>query len=360
MPNQSDNDKIFRLIQAEIQRYVLVHLLPQCKSEPLRFKERELARTLKVNRLTVHRAAVDLQKNGYLIQIKGRRGFFLNPESHSYGTIEKYYGVITHNGEVPDLTMEKHQILNGFFASARHDHYPYCQFLTLTGQRPERMAMEIMSYPLHALIWFFPPPEMFPVIDLLMERSLPVAVVSPIKDSRIIPYHTNTITLDHIAMGRMFAEKVLEFGFRKILFAGLRSPVYESFRKILNDSAFPFSGANFTEYTPENHDPEKLAEIIRGKKIELVVSDGMIFHDLKKLAGLTDFSNLHFLLLPLRYVKKLAAVHPEYHLFFPDYLFDNMLYSIGKKMAARIAVDPPAFRFQNEIQPLIRRKSEHN
>lgn len=357
MPNQSENDKIFRLIQAEIQRYVMVHLMPRCTSEPLRFSERELARTLKVNRLTVHRAAVDLLQHGHLMRIKGRRGLFLNPDHQPSGISEKYYGVIVNKGHVPDLTMDENQILNGFFASARSDHYFYCQFLTLTGQSPERIALEITTYPLHALIWFFPPPEMYPVIDLLMEKSLPLAIVNPVKDSRIVPYHSNTITLDYPAIGRMFAEKVLQAGFRKVLFAGLKSPVFESFRQTLAGSSFPFSAADFTEYTPECHDPGKLAEIIRKKKTELVVSDGMIFHDLKKLAGLTDFSGLHFLLLPLRYVRSLAGVHPEYHLIFPDFSFDNMLNSIGKKMASKIAVDSPAICFQNEIIPLVKRKN---
>ena len=354
MPNKSENEKIYPLIQTEIQRYVMAHLMPQCTSEPLRFSERELARTLKVNRLTVHRAAEELLRREYLIRIPGRRGLFLNPDCQASLMEEKYYGVLFGKGSVPVLTMEENQILKGFFAAGQNETYIDCQFLTLTGQSSERVATEIQSYPLHALIWFFPPPEMYPVIDLLMEKSLPLAIVNPIKDSRINPYPSNTITIDYSTIGRTFAEKVLQTGFRKVLFAGLKSPVFEGFRQTLADAAFPFSASDFIEYTPENHDPEKLVSLIRKRKTELVVSDGMVFHDLKRIARLTGFSGLHFLLQPFRYVKNLAAAHPEYPLLFPDFSFDNLLTAIGKKLAARLAVDAPALRFPNETLTVIK------
>ena len=354
MPNKSENEKIYPLIQTEIQRYVMAHLMPQCTSEPLRFSERELARTLKVNRLTVHRAAEEMLRRGYLIQIPGRRGLFLNPDCKTSFLSEKYYGVLFGKGSVPVLTMEENQILKGFFTAGQNETYIDCQFLTLTGQSSERIAMEIMSYPLHALIWFFPRPEMYPVIDLLMEKSLPLAIVNPVKDSRIVPYRTNSITIDYSAIGRMFAEKVLESGFRKVIFAGLKSPVFASFRQTLADTKFPFSASDFIEYTPENHDPEKLVSLIRKRKTELVVSDGMVFHDLKKLVDLTGLSGPHFLLMPFHYVKKQAAVHPDYRLIFPDFSFDDLLTAIGKNLAAKLAVDAPAAHFPNETLSVIK------
>ena len=351
MPNKSENEKIYPLIQTEIQRYVMAHLMPQCTSEPLRFSERELARTLKVNRLTVHRAAEEMLRRGYLIQIPGRRGLFLNPDCKTSFLSEKYYGILFEDGRVPILTMQVNQILKGFFAAGQNETYIDCQFLTLTGQSYERIAMEIMSYPLHALFWFFPRPEMYPVIDLLMEKSLPLAIVNTVTDSRIVPYRTNSITIDYSAIGRMFAEKVLESGFRKVIFAGLKSPVFASFQQAMSDSKFPFSSSDFIEYTPLNHDPDKLVSLIRKRKTELVVSDGMVFHDLKKLVDLTGLSGPHFLLMPFQYVKKQAAVHPDYRLIFPDFSFDDLLTAIGNNLANRFSVDSPPTRFPNE--PLI-------
>lgn len=357
MPNKSENEKIYPLVQTEIQRYVMAHLMPQCTSEPLRFSERELARTLKVNRLTVHRAAEDLLRREYLIRIPGRRGLFLNPDCQASGRGEKYYGVLTNNGEIPVMVRDTNQILKGFLDAAQNFSYIDCQFLSLTARTPERMVSEIISYPLHALIWFFPPPQMYPVIDLLLEKSLPLAIVNPVKNSCIVPYRTNSITIDYSAIGRMFAEKVLESGFRKVIFAGLKSPVFGSFRQTLADTKFPFSASDFIEYTPKNHDPEKLVSLIRKRKTELVVSDGMLFHDLGKLSRLLDFSALQFLLLPMRHVKTYVAEHPEWHVLFPDFDFDSMLEYTGKILSRKIGGEVSEICFRNETTPLVCRKT---
>lgn len=357
MPNKSENEKIYPLVQTEIQRYVMAHLMPQCTSEPLRFSERELARTLKVNRLTVHRAAEDMLRRGYLIQIPGRRGLFLNPDCQASGRGEKYYGVLTGGGEVPIMAGDTNQILKGFLDTAQNFSYIDCQFLSLNAKTPERMVSEIISYPLHALIWFFPTPEVYPVIDLLLEKSVPAAVVNSLNDARMMPFHTNSVSLDFRGLGVKFAEKVLSEGVRSVLFAGLDSNIYHGFCDCMAAHSIPFPSRNFIEYSPEHRDPNELAAVIRKNKIELVVSDGMLFHDLEKLSGLLDFSALQFLLLPMRRVKSLAAAHPEYPLLFPDLAFDGTLATIGKLLAGKIGGEVSGIYFRNETAPLVCRKT---
>ena len=353
MPSSSEKNSRSSLGQLDVRRYIMARLMPECTSVPVRFCERELARTLQVNRLTVRRATEILLRQGYLIRIKGRRGLFLNPEIRSSRMGETYYGFLFRDGELPVLNVESSLILRDFLAAAQKYNYIDCQFLTLTAGTAERMATEIMSYPLRALIWYSPAPEMYPVIELLLKKELPVAVVNSVKDSRVVPFHSNAIGLDHRAIGVNFAEKVLAGGFRKVLFAGLRSEVFRGFREHLDARSVPFPEQNFMEYSPEHHDPEKLADVIRKRKIELVVSDGFVFHDLEKLAGSIDFANLHFLLMPLRYVRSLASEHPEYHLLFPDFDFDSALSMIGKRLASKIAAGSPSIRFQNEtVRPV--------
>ena len=354
---RSNPEKMHRVTQTEVRRYVVSRLLPECNSEPLPFCERELARTLQVNRLTVRRAAARLLRDEILIQIDGRKGLFLNPSCRSRGQCEKYYGILC--GELPVLSPEANQILRGFFAAARDDIYNIdCQFISPTAETPEWIVNEIMTYPLHALICFSPSPKTYPVLELLLERSLPLAVVNPVRDSRVVPFHTNTISIDYRGIGVKYAEKVLAGGYRKILFAGLDSDVFRSFREYLEAHSFPFPLRNFIGYSIEDHDPEKLAEIIRKRKIEMVVSDGRVFHDLDCLSHLVSFSNLHFLLSPLSYVRKTAVCRPDYHILFPDFLFDDLLEAVGNVIAGKVAKEVPSVRFQNETVLLPERKTK--
>ena len=53
MPAQFDVNKTNPFMQTEIQRYVIALLMPRCTSEPLRFNEHELSRSLKVHRRAV-------------------------------------------------------------------------------------------------------------------------------------------------------------------------------------------------------------------------------------------------------------------------------------------------------------------
>ena len=346
-------DTAHRVTQTEVRRYVMAHLMPLCTSEPVPFRERELARTLKVNRLTVRRAAEELVRQGILTRIPGRRGLFLDPDCRITHRSEKYYGILVRSGEVPVLSLAGNRILNGFLTHTGEEGYVDCQFLTLTGRTPERMADEIMTWPLHALIWFSPSPDMFPVLELLQERSFPLAVVGSVSDPRIPLWRTNVISLDYCAIGRLLAEKVLSSGARKLLFAGLRSETFESFRRTLAEHHFPFTSRSFLDYAFESHDPEKLADRIRRGGIELVVSDGVVFNDLQKLSGLTDFASLRFLLLPpFRRVKPVAASHPEYPLIFPDYDMDDNLERLGRTLAGMIAGPSPVLRFPNIVIPI--------
>ncbi|MBO4631454.1 MAG: GntR family transcriptional regulator [Lentisphaeria bacterium] len=344
--------KIHRVTQTEVQRYIIVNLLPQCVADPLPFHERELARTMKVNRLTVRRAARELLAKGLMIQIPGRRGLFLNPECKGNWYKEKYFGILIRRGDIPTLCLELNQILKGFFDSARLDHYSDCQFLTLTTDTPERIAAEIRSYPLHALIWFSPLPESYPVIDLLLEQQLPVVIINSVNDSRISPHSSNTFLLDYVQEGKLFAEKVLRSSCRKILFAGLNGITLDSFRKVLTEQDFKFTMRDFMEYSPQNHDPEKLASVIRKRKIEMVISNGMVYHDLDKIAALTDLSGVTFLLPPMRHVICGAAEHPEYHILFPEYSFDGALELMGHAIAEKISAPSPILRFPNRIIPM--------
>lgn len=353
---RSNPEKMHRVTQTEVRRYVVSRLLPECTSEPLPFCERELARTLQVNRLTVRRAAARLLLDEILIQIDGRKGLFLNPACRSRGQCEQYYGILC--GDLPVLSPERNQILRGFFAAAQDNNYIDCQFLSLTAETPERIVSEIMTYPLHALICFFPTPKTFPVFELLLERSLPLVVVNPVRDSRAVPFHSNTISIDYRGIGVKYAEKVLSGGFRNVLFAGLDSEVFRSFREYLEAHSFPFPLRNFMGYSIDNHDPEKLAAVIRQRKIDLVVSDGRVFHDLDCLSHLISFSGLQFLLSPLSYVRKTAVSKPEYHILFPDFLFDDLLEAVGKAIAGKIAKAVPEVRFQNETVLLPERKTK--
>ena len=345
-------EKIHRVTQTEVQRYIMAHLMPQCVSEPLPFHERELARTLKVNRLTVRRAAAELLAIGHMMQIPGRRGLFLNPDCKNSGCSEKYFGILFGRGEIPVLNLEENQILKGFFDTPCSNHYIDCQFLTLTTETPERIAAEIRSYPLHALVWFSPLPEFYPVIDLLLEQGLPVAIINSVFDSRIPPYRTNTFRFDYEQEGKLFAEKVIRSSSRKILFAGLRTATLENFRRILTEQGFHFTMRDFMEYSPQDHDPEKLASVIRKRKIDMVVSNGRVYHDLVKISARTDLSGVSFLLGPMRQVIRAAAEHPEYHIIFPDYVFDDALERMGNAVAGIISGPSPALLFPNQIIPM--------
>ena len=353
MGSPRKTDTAHRVTQTEVRRYIMAHFMPLCTSEPMPFRERELARTLKVNRLTVRRAAAELARQGILIPLPGRRGLFLNPDCRITRRSEKYYGILVRSGEVPVLSLSRNRILNGFLQHTEGEEgYVDCQFLTLTGRTPERMADEIMTWPLHALIWFAPPPDMYPVLDLLLERSFPLAVVRSIFDPRIPPFHTNSISLDYYVIGRLLAEKVLSSGARKILFAGLRSETFESFRRALAEHHFSYTSRNFLDYSFECHDPEKLADRIRRGGIDLVVSDGVVLNDLQKLSGLIDFASLRFLLLPFQWVKSVAAAHPKYPLIFPDYDMDDNLERLGRTLAEKIAGPAPVLRFPNIVLPI--------
>ena len=346
------NEKEHRVTQTEVQRYIMAHLMPQCASGPLPFHERELARTMKVNRLTVRRAAAELLSKGLMLQIPGRRGLFLNPECKDSGFSEKYFGILVGRGDIPALGLELNQILKGFFDAACLDHYIDCQFLSLTTETPERIAAEIRSYPLHALIWFSPLPESGRVIDLLLEQEVPVAVVNSVSDPRIPPYGSNTFRFDYAQEGVLFAEKVLHSACRKILFAGLDNITLDSFRKVLAEHDFKFTRRDFMEYSPQNRDPEKLASLIRSRKVDMVVSNGRVYHDLEKISTLSDLSGVSFLLRPMRHVAYGGAEHPEYHILFPDYSFDEALERMGHAIAEKIAGPSPVLHFPNRIIPV--------
>ena len=345
-------EKMHRVMQTEVQRYIMAHLMPECVSKPLPFHERELARTLKVNRLTVRRAAAELLAKGVMMQIPGRRGLFLNPDAKGTAFSEKYFGILNARGDIPALSPDLNQVLKGFFAAVRWNHYIDCQILTLTTQTPERIASEIRSYPLHALIWFSPLPESYPVIDLLLEQGLPVAVVNSVVDSRKIPFGSNSFLLDYEQEGRLFAEKVIRSSCRKILFAGLDNITLDSFRKVLAQHDFSFSMRDFMEYSPPEHDPEKLASVIRKRKIEMVVSNGMVYHDLDKISALADLSGVSFLLGPMRQVMHTAVEHPEYHILFPDYIYDDTLERMGRAIADKVSGPAPVLHFPNQIVPM--------
>ena len=345
-------EKDHRVTQTEVQRYIMAHLMPQCVSKPLPVHERELARTLKVNRLTVHRAVTEFLSKGLMIQIPGRRGLFLNPECQGSRYCEQYFGILWGQGDIPVLNSFLNLILKGFFEAVRQNNYIDCQFLTLTTKSPERVAAEIRSYPLHALFWFSPSPEFHPVIDQLLEQGLPVVVINSVTDSRILPYKSNTFLLDYAQQGVLLAEKALENSFRKILFAGLRSVTLDNFRSVMTEHRIDFSMRDFMEYSPENHDPKKLVALIRKRKIDMVVSNGKVYQDLEKILKLSDLSGVTFLLGPLRRVVFPVAEHPECRILLPDYSFNEALERMGRAIAEKISGSSPVLRFRNEIIPL--------
>ena len=343
--------------QAEVIRYIMAVLMERCTDTPLPFRERETARILGANRLTVHKAAISLFQEKALIRLEGRRGLFLNPEHRKRGKSVKYYGAVSGWGQAAILNHPQTLVMNGFFENIREFHYVDVEYLRLKSSSVDAITAEILAMPLRGLIWFSPAEEMFPVIDSLLKKGFPVLVIH----TGIIPgevhFHTNALHMDFTDMGRAFADKVLELNYPKLLFAGCRCALYDSFRERLSRQGYPYSETDFMEYESKNADPARLMKRIRQEKIPLVVSDGTVFHDLELLKEYGDLSGVHFLFRPMDHVRKRARYCPEYNISFPDYLCDETLKDMGRIAAEKLEAQTPEIYFENTALKLIKTKT---
>ena len=338
--------------QAEVIRYIMAHLMEQCKEKPLPFRERETARILGANRLTVHKAALSLLQEKALIHIEGKRGLYLNPEHRKKGQAVKYYGAVSCRGESAILNHPQALVMKGFFENIQAFHYVDVEYLRLKSSSVESMAAEILSAPLQGLLWFTPTPDRYEVIESLLQKGFPVIVINTGVFPKEELFHTNTLHMDFTEMGRLFAEKVLALKEHKLLFAGCRSTLYKAFKKHLAEKDFPFSDSFFMDYERENGDPEKLMKRIREEKIKLVVSDGTVFHDLELLKRYGDLSAVRFLFRPMAHVRKRAFHCPEYNILFPDYFCDETLEAMGSYAAEKLETDTTELYFENIAQKL--------
>lgn len=272
-------------IQLQIRRYVNSILVKQAgNGKPVPLREVALAERFQTTRTTVQRACRELIAEGILTRIPGRAGLFVNNESPACRGSGLDFRILCGTGCDQVFDYAAQCIIDGFSRGFRDFHCGYC-YTDLLSSDPAEAARELMEIPCYAYLWIRPAPEIYPVVEQLIDSGFPVVMAASYYDSNVPPPEFNAILFDYETPGRERAEWIRKNHFRRpLIYSGSAITVQALTRELeaYGEKLDPKSVVWLPTYEETR---EKLPKIIRSYKPDCFIADGRIFPTFNFLAA---------------------------------------------------------------------------
>ena len=272
-------------IQLQIRRYINSILVKQAgNGKPVPLREVALAERFQTTRTTVQRACRELIAEGILTRIPGRAGLFVNNESPACRGSGLDFRILCGTGCDQVFDYAAQCIIDGFTRCFRDFHCGYC-YTDLLSSDQEEAARELMEIPCYAYLWIRPAPEIYPVVEQLIDSGFPVVIAASYYDSNVPPPESNAILFDYETPGRERAEWIRKNHFRRpLIYSGSTVTIRALARELesFGEKLDPESVIWLPTYEETR---EKLPKIIRSYKPDCFIADGRIFSTFNFLAA---------------------------------------------------------------------------
>lgn len=232
--------------------------------------EMELSEKFQVSRGTVRRALDTLIRNGYVIRLPKRRGYFTNPALAGQSSF--HIGVLVARAQVAGLAAPSMMIFSAF-AESMGFSFPWdCEFITLPSQNPKQIISELRNSSFDGLLWIALPEQYSCVVDELLNCYIPVVAVENVYVENRTPPSNNFFAYDFSYGGECRARAFLKTNCRKLFYCGTHAATAEHFGKVLREQHLPFDETHILENLDDI--PEKLTGLLDGDLVDGIACDG--------------------------------------------------------------------------------------
>ena len=318
-------------IQLQIRRYINSVLVKEaCAGREIPLREVALAERFHTSRPTVQQACRDLIADGTLIRIPGRRGLFVNTDSPSCRGPGIDFRILCSDGKEQIFDFAAQHILEGFCRSFPDFFSDYC-YAGLLSSDPDQIIQELMEIPCYAFLCIRPTPELFPVMEKLIDSGFPVVLVANYFDSHAPVPPSNAILFDYSAVGRERAKWINNNHFRRpLIYSGctemiraLSVQLKSHGKKLPPDSTCFFSTLGEIR--------EKLPGIIRRYKPDCLVADGQIVSVLQASSAIMpELEKIPVYLDDFPRAIQLQKEHPELDIRLSETKYSEKMIEIGE------------------------------
>jgi DNA-binding LacI/PurR family transcriptional regulator len=259
-----------KLLIDPIIRY-LGHRVSKAGDTPLLLpSEMELCAHFCVVRGTVRRALAVMVKQGLVIRLPGRKGYFSNPKfSHA---LPYMVGVIVGNGFYTCLGHGSDAVFSAFSDTLRELFCAY-HFLSLpVSENTDEIIAEIKNCVLDAVLLIAPNKKLIAVADQLIEEGFPTVVAGCLWDSSIPKSKYNYFGHDFAFNGQCRAQFFLDNHCHEVVYCAKKSVATDHFSQVMKDAGFPFPEQHLLQNAEQVE--RVLPELLEKNAIDGLVCDG--------------------------------------------------------------------------------------
>ncbi len=318
-------------IQLQIRRYINSILVKQAgNGKPVPLREVALAERFQTTRTTVQRACRELIAEGILTRIPGRAGLFVNNESPACRGPGVDFRILCGTGCDQVFDFAAQYIIDGFTRCFRDFYCGYC-YTDLLSSDPAEVARELMEIPCYAYLWIRPAPEIYPVVEQLIDSGFPVVIAASYYDSNVPPPESNAILFDYETPGRERAEWIHKNHFRRPLIYSGCSEMIEALSKQLESYGEKFDSGSVVWFSSSSEILKKLPETVHKFKPDCLVADGLIYRAFNLLAAdMPELKDIPIYLDNSPESQPFRERYPDWKIYLPPVSWCDQMFRIGE------------------------------